>query len=143
MDERRLGLLVTSFAEVRAVQGTAAALFYQRLFAHDPTLRRLFAHVDMTAEERKLMGAIGFVVGSLRKLDLLIPVLESLSAKHIGNGVKPHHYDIVGKALIEALSLRFGKRFTGEVRSAWTQTYQMIARAMKRAAYGEAEAINA
>lgn len=139
MNERSIALLENSFSEVRGVQIVAAALFYERLFVNDPSLRRLFTSGDMAAQGRKLMGALGFAVGSLRKLDALIPALESLAVKHTDYGVERKHYDTVGKALIETLSLYFGDRFTYEMRSAWTEAYQLVAGIMMRAAYGEAE----
>jgi hemoglobin-like flavoprotein len=81
------------------------------------------------------MGALSFAVGSLRKQDVLIPALESPAVTHVDYGVECQHYDTVGKALIETLSLHFGERFTLEVRTVWTETYQLVASIMKRAAY--------
>ncbi|KQV43964.1 MULTISPECIES: globin family protein [unclassified Rhizobium] len=140
MDDRKIELLETTFAEVRASQDAAAALFYERLFVNDPSLRRLFNTSDMAAQGRKLMAALALAVHSLRKLDALVPVLEGLAVKHVGYGVEPAHYDTVGTALIETLSLSFGERFTAEVRAAWTETYQLVAGVMMRAAYGQAAA---
>ena len=57
MDDRKIELLETTFAEVRASQDAAAALFYERLFVNDPSLRRLFNTSDMAAQGRKLMAA--------------------------------------------------------------------------------------
>ena len=37
MDEQTIGLLQESFAEVMAMRTEAAALFYERLFAIDPS----------------------------------------------------------------------------------------------------------
>lgn len=140
MDDRKIALLETTFAEVRASQDAAAALFYERLFVNDPSLRRLFTASDMSAQGRKLMAALALAVNSLRKLDALVPVLEGLAAKHVTYGVERGHYETVGKALIETLSLSFGERFTAEIRNAWTETYQLVAGVMMRAAY-EPEAV--
>ena len=135
MNDHKIALLETTFAEVRASQDAAAALFYERLFASDPSLRRLFITSEMTAQGRKLMAALSLAVNSLRKLDTLVPVLEGLAVKHVTYGVERGHYETVGKALIETLSLSFGERFTAEVRSVWTETYQLVAGVMMRAAY--------
>jgi len=48
-------LVQTSFAQVEPIAEAAAELFYGRLFALDPSLRRLFKG-DMTAQGRKLMA---------------------------------------------------------------------------------------
>lgn len=135
MDDRKIALLETTFAEVRASQDAAAALFYERLFVNDPSLRRLFTASDMAAQGRKLMAALSLAVNSLRKLDALVPVLEGLAVKHVTYGVERNHYETVGKALIETLSLSFGDRFTAEIRNVWTETYQLVAGVMMRAAY--------
>lgn len=78
MDDHKIALLETTFAEVRASQETAAALFYERLFVNDPSLRRLFTGSDMSAQGRKLMAALALAVNSLRKLDALVPCWRAL-----------------------------------------------------------------
>lgn len=143
MDDRKIALLETTFAEVKGVQDIAAALFYERLFVNDPSLRRLFRSADMTSQGRKLMAALAMTVGSLRKLDMLVPVLESLAIKHVDYGVERQHYETVGAALIETLSLYFGPRFTSEVRATWIEAYQLVAGVMMRTAYGEMEVVHA
>ena len=135
MDDRKIALLETTFAEVKASQDASAALFYERLFVNDPSLRRLFTASDMAAQGRKLMAALALAVGSLRRLDTLVPVLEGLAVKHVTYGVEQGHYETVGTSLIETLSLAFGERFTDEVRAAWTETYQLVAGVMMHAAY--------
>lgn len=143
MDDRKITLLETTFAEVKRVQESAAALFYERLFINDPSLRRLFTSADMSAQGRKLTAALALAVGSLRRLDTLVPALENLAVKHVDYGVERQHYDIVGRALIETLSLYFGARFTSDVRAAWLEAYNLVAGVMTSAAYGEMEAVPA
>jgi len=140
MEERTIQILETTFAEVKSVQDTAAALFYERLFVHDPSLRRMFTSTDMGAQGRKLMAALAFTVGALRKLDALVPVLRNLGVMHVPYGVERKHYATVGAALIETLALYFGDRFTQEVRAAWSEAYALVAKVMTTAAYGEDEA---
>jgi truncated hemoglobin YjbI len=57
-------LVRASFAEVALIQDTAADLFYDRLFAIEPNLRRLFP-VDMREQKRKLIQMIATAVGGL------------------------------------------------------------------------------
>jgi hemoglobin-like flavoprotein len=130
MDEQTIRTLETTFAEfVRGGEGSAA-LFYERLFALDPQLRPLFADADMKSQRTKLMAALGLVVGSLRDLSKVVPVLESLGARHVAYGVEEEHYQTVGAALLETLSLSFGGRFTPEVRTAWTGAYGLVSGVM-------------
>ena len=134
MDEQTIGLLQASFAEVMAIRAEAAALFYERLFAIDPSLKPLFHDTDMRAQETKLMAALALVVGKLRQLDEVIPVLENLAVKHVAYGVEDRHYATVGDALIQTLSLAFGERFTPELRNAWLAAYGAISGLMITAA---------
>lgn len=136
MNEHQITLLEASFAEVAEARTAAAALFYERLFANDPSLRRLFAETDMNEQGRKLMAALALTVGSLRRLDTLVPVLRTLAARHAGYGVSRAHYAAVGTALIETLSLFFGARFTPELRTAWTHAYGVVSAVMIEAAHG-------
>ena len=135
MDEQTIRLLQASFAEVMAIRAEAAALFYERLFAIDPALKPLFHDTDMRSQEMKLMAALAMVVGKLRQLDEVIPVLENLAVKHVAYGVEDRHYAIVGEALIQTLSLAFAERFTPELRNAWLGAYGAISGVMIAAAH--------
>jgi hemoglobin-like flavoprotein len=142
MDEQTIKLLQESFAEVMGMRAEAAALFYERLFAIDPALRPLFGEADMRSQEMKLMAALALVVGKLRQLGEVIPVLETLAVKHVVYGVEERHYATVGQALIQTLSLAFGARFTPELRNAWLTAYGAISGVMIAAA-NKAEAARA
>ena len=57
MDQEQQRLVRASFAKVAPIADTAAAMFYERLFATDPTLRSLFKG-DMVVQGRVLMTMI-------------------------------------------------------------------------------------
>lgn len=135
MRDDQIELLETSFADVDAARDAAAALFYERLFVHDPSLKRLFGDTDMAVQGQKLLTALRLVVGSLRNLPAVVPALETLAVRHTGYGVRDEHYATVGTALIETLSLYFGPRFTPELRAAWTGAYETVASVMILAAH--------
>ena len=80
------------------------------------------------------MAALALVVGKLRQLDEVIPVLENLAVKHVAYGVEERHYATVGQALIQTLSLAFGEGFTPELRGAWLTAYGAISGVMIAAA---------
>jgi hemoglobin-like flavoprotein len=134
MDEQTIRTLETTFAEFSRGRDDAAALFYERLFALDPSLKPMFADADMKSQHTKLMAALGFVIGSLRDLGRVVPALESLGAKHVGYGVVEAHYQTVGTALIQTLALTFGERFTPENRAIWTSAYGVVSGVMMEAA---------
>ncbi|MBY0339033.1 MAG: hypothetical protein K2X11_20640 [Acetobacteraceae bacterium] len=135
MTPEQIALVQKSFAAVVPIADQAAALFYGRLFEEDPALRPLFAHSDMAAQGRKLMQALGFVVGSLNKPEALMPAARDLAIRHVGYGVRPAHYGSVGAALLWTLGQGLGTAFTPAVREAWATAYGGLAGAMIEAAY--------
>lgn len=122
-----------SWEKVMPIAGTAAELFYGRLFEIAPELKPLFKHADMKEQKLKLMQMLGMAVKGLDNLEQLIPVVENLGRHHTGYGVKDSHYDIVGDALLWTLAKGLGEDFTPEVMDAWTQTYITLASVMKNA----------
>jgi hemoglobin-like flavoprotein len=118
------------------IQDTAADLFYDRLFAIAPNLRRLFP-VDMREQKRKLIQMIATAVGGLNNLDRLVPAVKALGARHSGYGVTAAHYELVGEALLWTLERGLGECFTPEVRSAWANVYGALAGTMQAAEVDE------
>ena len=134
MTAREITLVQSSFRAVAPIADQAAALFYARLFELDPALRALFRG-DMQEQGRKLMSVLGLAVGSLEKLDQLLPAVRQLGVRHVGYGVDDGHYATVGAALLWTLEKGLGSAFTPEVRAAWTTTYTTLASTMLDAAH--------
>lgn len=126
----------TSWKQVEAIAPTAAALFYENLFAAQPALRALFKS-DMQVQGERLMTMIGAAVAKLDDLPALVPVLQQLGARHAGYGVRDEHYEVVGVALLKTLAQGLGDDFTPPVREAWTRVYGVVASTMRAAASNE------
>ena len=133
MNRQQIDLVRASFALVQPIATQAAAIFYDKLFAADPSLRTLFRG-DMAHQGERLMTMIGSAVGLLDRPDTLLPVLRQLGARHGGYGVVDAHYASVGTALLQTLEQGLGAAFTPEVRDAWVETYGLISRTMIEAA---------
>jgi hemoglobin-like flavoprotein len=133
MTPEHIALVQRTFAELLPMADTAAPLFYERLFVLDPTLRPLF-HGDMREQGRKLMAMLQTVVGGLRQLEELVPLVQQLGVRHRGYGVTDAHYATVGAALLWTLEQGLGERFTPEVQAAWTSAYTLLANTMRAAA---------
>ncbi|HEV7265623.1 MAG TPA: globin family protein [Falsiroseomonas sp.] len=134
MTPEQTALVEASFRHVAPIAEPAAAIFYRRLFALDPALRPMFAQADMATQGRKLMAAIGFVVGNLRRPEALLPAVAELGRRHVGYGVQPRHYATVGTALLGTLEEGLGEAFTPELRAAWAAAYGLLAEVMQQAA---------
>jgi hemoglobin-like flavoprotein len=137
MTPKHIALVQCTFADVLPIADAAAALFYERLFTLDPTLRSLF-HSDMHEQGRKLMAVLQLAVAGLSRLEELVPTVQALGRRHHGYGVRKAHYATVGAALLWTLQKGLGKRFTPEVQAAWTSAYTLLADTMCAAAEEEA-----
>lgn len=126
-------LVQNSFRQVAPAAEEVAALFYGRLFEIAPEVRPLFKG-DLTEQGRKLMQVLGYAVGSLDRLDTLVPAVEDLGRRHGKYGVRDEHYDAVGFALLWTLEKGLGEGFTAEVKAAWVAVYTVLAGVMKSAA---------
>jgi len=133
MDQTQITLVKSTFAQVAPIADTAAALFYGRLFALDPSLKPLFKG-DMEEQGAKLMKMIGVAVNGLDRLEQIVPAVQELGVRHVGYGVKDKDYDTVGEALLWTLGQGLGDAFTSEVHDAWAEVYGLLAGTMKAAA---------
>ncbi|MGH6902967.1 MAG: globin family protein [Geminicoccaceae bacterium] len=136
MTPREVQLVRSSFARIEPIKARAAALFYRRLFELDPSLRSMFKR-DMAAQRANLMAALGAVVGSLDRLENILPLMRGLGRRHAAYGVGPDHYATVGQALIWTLAQALGADFTSDTRRAWTDAYGHLAWTMIAAAEEE------
>ncbi|HWN67143.1 MAG TPA: globin family protein [Haliangium sp.] len=138
LDAHTIALVQSSWVRVMPISDAAATLFYDRLFALDPSVKVLFKS-DMREQKKKLMQTLGVAVDGLRNIPRLVPVLEQLGARHAGYMVQDRHYDLVGQALLWALREGLGDAFTPELEAAWKRVYGLLAGVMRRAGAAQAE----
>lgn len=136
MSPEQIHLVRQSFAQVAPVAAQAGALFYEKLFAHDPAISRMFASADMNQQARKLLDMIGSAVRLLDRPEQLAPTLHALGKRHAGYGVDATHYDTVGTSLLETLAEALGGSFTAATREAWIALYTHVATTMQAGSSG-------
>lgn len=142
MTPDQIRIVQTTWLRLLPIQETAAQLFYDRLFELDPTLRGLFRG-DLRAQGKKLMQVIDGAVNGLTRIEKVVPIVQDLGRRHAGYGVKDHHYDTVGSALLWTLEKGLGAEFTEPVKAAWSAVYGMLADTMREAAAGAAHPVSA
>ena len=123
-----------TWAQVVPIADTAAGLFYDRLFAIDPTTRPLFMPERMPEQRRKLVQALTAVVGGLDNLGALLPAIQERGRRHAGYGVTESHYRSVGAALLWTLEHELGPAWTEQAAAAWAEAYRAVSGAMRGAA---------
>jgi hemoglobin-like flavoprotein len=129
MTPQQIELVQASFRKVVPIAGTAADLFYDRLFEIAPETRALFP-ADLKDQKVKLMAMLGTAVTNLHKPDTILPAVKALGERHKSYGVTAAHYAPVGAALLWTLEKGLGTDFTPEVKAAWTETYSALAGVM-------------
>ena len=75
MTPQQIDLVQSSFKKVVPIAGTAADLFYDRLFEIAPEVRSMFPQ-DLSEQKKKLMGMLGTagrIVSSLCRLPTAVP----------------------------------------------------------------------
>jgi nitric oxide dioxygenase len=100
--------------------------FYDNLFEAAPSVRPLFADVDMERQRQALLNMLLVLRESLRDLDDIVPDLEELGARHLDYRAKPEHYPVVGEVLIGTMADIAGDAWKPEYTSAWQEAYQVV-----------------
>ena len=112
-----------------AVGDTFAELFYGRLFALDPQLRRLFRN-DMVEQGRNLTAMLSVATANIARPEKISVALRQLGKRHASYGVEPRHFVTVEDALVFALEHALIDVFTAEVKAAWQAAYALLSSAM-------------
>ena len=132
MDETQQALVRASFAKIAPISDQAGAMLYERMFAIDQGLRRLFA-IDIETQGAKLMAVLKIAIANLHRLDEIMPTVRELGRRHAQYGVKDRDYDTGGIALLATLEAALGDEFTPAVRTAWRACYEALVGEMKAA----------
>lgn len=104
-------------------------LFYTKLFTDQPRLRKLFPE-DMTQQNKKLIDMLTSIITSLANPDYLLNDVKTMGKRHIGYGVQPEHYKMVGQALLWTLQEGLQNDWTQEVEEAWISCYDVLSQTM-------------
>jgi hemoglobin-like flavoprotein len=134
MTPEQITRVQASFLKISPIRATVGALFYQRLFELDSSLRSMFRG-DIRSQADKLMAMIELVVQNLADFEeLLLPEVRDLGRDHAGYGVQETHYDTVRAALLWTLRAALEEQFVTEDQDAWSAAFTLLADAMKAAA---------
>jgi len=88
------------------------------------------------AHGAKVVNTLGTAIDSIWDLSKVVPALQELGIRHIGYGVTPAHYGVVGKALMQTLEAGLGSAFTRSARVAWSKVWHIVSTTMLEAAAG-------
>ncbi|KAG7140316.1 Flavohemoprotein like [Verticillium longisporum] len=109
---------------------TITSLFYANMLRAHPELHDMFNTANQAngRQPRALTSVILAFAANLNHTAELIPRLERMCNKHCSLNIRPEHYDIVGKYLLEAFGQILGPTWTPEVQQAWHKAYSLLAK---------------
>jgi nitric oxide dioxygenase len=103
--------------------------FYNTMFEEHPELRNFFNQTNQKTGKQPIALAqtVYYFAQNLDNLDAMTPQMSHISSKHRAILVKPEHYPIVGKYLLQAIKEFLGNKATPELMAAWQGLYDLIA----------------
>ncbi|MEV6162498.1 globin domain-containing protein [Streptomyces sp. NPDC052052] len=125
-------LVSESLALVSPLEELIAEL-YRGLFERHPYLRSLFP-ASMAFQQAHLVHIFRYLIGHLHQPDELTGTFAQLGRDHRKLGVRPAHFEAFEVALVEALRMRAGVRWTGALEEAWLRMLRLAVSAMVRGA---------
>ena len=121
-----------SFAAIGPVTLEMGEAFYENLFDLAPGVRALFAR-ETGEQSMRFAEVLAHIISNLRAPEHLLPIMRRLGARHHELGVVAAYYEPFKAALLKTLGERMRDRWTPEVESAWSSTYDMVATEMQKA----------
>ncbi|MGG4324553.1 NO-inducible flavohemoprotein [Bacillus sonorensis] len=123
--------IVKSTAPVLKERGTEiTSCFYERMFKAHPELKNIFnmSRQQTGGQPKALAYTVLQAAENIDRIEALLPVVKQIGHKHKSLQVKPEHYPIVGKHLLEAIEAVLGEAATPDILQAWAEAYEEIAR---------------
>src|SRR3954469_14531003 len=125
MTEASVRRLAENYQLLAGRMSALTASFYERLFVILPEARPLF-RIDMTLQSQHLAAALALIVTNLRHLDALEQPLADLGAGHAKVGVRPEHYPVLCRTIVETLRDGSGAAWSDEVQADWTAVLERV-----------------
>ena len=126
MNRESIARVQRSHAALSARAVDLPSRFYERLFAADPVVRRLFPD-DLTRLRKHFDAALALIVRNLDDVDVLAASLRDLGVQHVHWGAQPRHYFTVQEALVTALKELSGDDWSAPLDQDWRDAIGTIA----------------
>lgn len=122
--------MIKSTVPVLAEHGnTITTVFYKNMLDAHKELNDMFNTANQLNghQPKALATALCAYASHIDDLGVLSPTVELIVHKHASLYVRPEHYEIVGKYLLEALAQVLGAALTPEIHAAWAAAYWQLA----------------
>lgn len=103
--------------------------FYPRMFHNNPETLAFFNKANQLkgAQQNALAAAVVAYATNIEDLTPVVPALPRIIHKHVALDVKPEHYQIVAKNLMESIGHVLGDAVTPEIAAAWQEAVGFLA----------------
>ena len=129
MNEKSLRRIAANYELLAHRMGDLTRSFYGHLFQRMPQVRPLF-RLDMDVQSQHLAAALGLIVRNLRDLDVLEEPLMELGAGHAQAGVRPEHYPVLCRTMVQTLRDGSGTAWSSDLEADWTELLERISQIM-------------
>ncbi|MEJ2227822.1 MAG: globin domain-containing protein [Alphaproteobacteria bacterium] len=142
MTPSQLRIVRDTYTKIAPVATQVGEKFYDRLFSLAPETRKLFRD-DMSYQHEKFMSVVAELVNlHLRSLlslpatqmedsEAAMPTIRKLGKEHADWGVIPAHFGLMRTSLMTTMHEFLGDQFTPQVREAWEEAFDIMAKVMK------------
>jgi len=104
-------------------------VFYTKLFLDSPQLQKMFKS-SKDEQAKKLVDMLHSIIINLERLGEFSDEIKAMAIRHVGYGVEPKHYNLVGKALVWTLKNALGKDWNQDLEEAWIACYTTLTEQM-------------
>ena len=129
MSPEKVLLVQQSFRWLLPGVNRTGTAFLARLGREAPEVARLLPATR--ADQRHLIAAFAFVIGTLDDLENLRPTLQASGARLRELGAGADAYDRFGDVLVSALAQALGPAWNPHLAVAWSEAWAMLAAAMQ------------
>ena len=124
MNAREIATIRADFARILERADDFAIQFYDRLFEIGPDLQQLLP-IDLPQLRLKLLDTLTVLVDALDDGETARTALQAIGAQFGRLEVAPHHYVMIGEALLDTLERELGE-LGDTARHAWVKAYTLL-----------------
>lgn len=129
LDQKTIDIIKSTVPVLKTHGVEITTTFYKNMFEKNPEVKPLFDMGRQSSGEQPKALAMSILASAqnIDNLPAIMPVVNKIAERHCNSNVKPEHYPIVGKHLLDAIKEVLGDAATDEIIDAWGKTYGVLA----------------
>jgi len=129
LDQKTIDVIKSTVPVLKTHGVEITTTFYKNMFEKNPEVKPLFNMDRQLSGEQPKALAMSILASAqnIDNLSAIMPVVNKIAERHCDSNVKPEHYPIVGKHLLDAIKEVLGDAATDEIIDAWGKTFGVLA----------------